>query len=86
MLNIFLYISLAVAGTFFIWKGSTLLEKASGQLALYYRLPPIVQGAVIAAVGSSFPELSTTVISTLIHKEFELGVASMWDQLFLIFW
>jgi cation:H+ antiporter len=32
---------------------------------------------MIAAVGSSFPELSSTVVATLIHGEFELGVASI---------
>jgi len=37
-------------------------------------LPAIVQGAIIAAVGSSFPELSSTVISSLVHGKFELGV------------
>ena len=72
-----LYIGLAAVGTGIIWKGSGLLETASERLAAYYRLPSIVQGAVIAAVGSSFPELSTTVISTLLHGAFDLGVASI---------
>jgi cation:H+ antiporter len=60
-----------------IWKGSELLETASENLSAYYKLPPVVQGAIVVAVGSSFPELSTTVISTLIHGEFELGVAAI---------
>ena len=67
----------ALAGTAVIWWGSGLLERASERLAAYYRLPDIVQGAIVVAVGSSFPELSTTVISTLIHGEFELGVAAI---------
>lgn len=53
-----------------------MLEKSAERLASYYQLPPIVQGAVIEAVGSSFPELSSTVIATLIHGEFELGVSA----------
>lgn len=36
-----------------------------------------MQGAVVVAIGSSFPELSNTVISTLVHGEFELGVAAI---------
>jgi cation:H+ antiporter len=40
-------------------------------------LPPLVQGAVVLAVGSSFPELSTAVLATLLHGEFELGVAAI---------
>ncbi|MGI9174002.1 MAG: sodium:calcium antiporter [Rhodothermales bacterium] len=72
-----LWLGLAAVSTAVVWKGSGILEDASEKLAAYYRLPPVVQGAVIAAVGSSFPELSTTVISTLLHGEFELGVSAI---------
>ena len=71
------YLSLAIVSTAVVWKGSEWLEGASEQLSAYYELPPLVQGAVILAVGSSFPELSTAVLSTLIHGEFELGVAAI---------
>ncbi len=54
-----------------------MLEKSAERLASYYQLPPVVQGAVIEAVGSSFPELSSTVIATLIHGQFELGVSAI---------
>jgi len=69
------YVLLALVSTAVVWFGSGILERSSERLAAYYELPPIVQGAVIAAVGSSFPELSSTVLSTLVHGEFELGVA-----------
>lgn len=70
--------ALAIAvGTAVIWKGSGLLETSAARLSVYYSLPEIVQGAVVVAIGSSFPELSTTVISTLVHGEFELGVAAI---------
>lgn len=69
------YILLALASTIVVWIGSGILEGSSEKLAVHYDLPPIIQGAVIAAVGSSFPELSSVVISTLLHGEFELGVA-----------
>lgn len=72
-----LFLGLAAVATGVVWYGSGLLERASERLATYYRLPPIVRGAVIAAIGSSFPELSTTVISTLLHGAFELGVAAI---------
>lgn len=71
------YILLVLVGTALVWKGSELLEKASERIALYYELPDVVTGAVVVAVGSSFPELSTTVISTLVHGEFELGVSAI---------
>ena len=74
MTNLIWLIFLLLASTLIVWKGSELLESASEKLAIYYELPAIVQGAIIAAVGSSFPELSSTVISTLVHGRFELGV------------
>lgn len=67
----------AVVSTVIVWKGSELLETSSEKLAVYYELPDIVKGAVVVAIGSSFPELSTTVISTLIHGEFDLGVSAI---------
>ncbi|MEZ6186927.1 MAG: sodium:calcium antiporter [Planctomycetota bacterium] len=75
--SVLLYTLVAVVGTAVIWAGSALLERSSERLSAYYELPEIVQGAVVVAVGSSFPELSTTVISTLVHGEFELGVSAI---------
>jgi cation:H+ antiporter len=76
-MDLLLYIGVIVVSTGFVWWGSFLLETASERIAAYYQLPAIVQGAVIAAVGSSFPELSSTVVATLLHGEFELGVAAI---------
>ena len=67
----------ALIATAVVWRGSGLLESSSERLSAYYELPEIVQGAVVVAVGASFPELATTVISTLVHGEFELGIAAI---------
>lgn len=76
-MQLLIYAALAVGATTITWKGSEWLETSSEQLAVYYELPPIVQGAVIAAVGSSFPELSSVVLATLVHGEFDLGVSAI---------
>jgi len=75
--SILAYALLAVVSTAVVWKGSEWLESASEKLSAYYELPPLVQGAVVLAVGSSFPELSTAVLSTFLHGDFELGVAAI---------
>jgi cation:H+ antiporter len=75
--SILIYAFLAIVSTAVVWKGSEWLESASEKLSAYYELPPLVQGAVVLAVGSSFPELSTAVLSTLLHGDFELGVAAI---------
>lgn len=54
-----------------------MLEKYAEQISSHYRLPPVIHGSIVVAIGSSFPELSSTVISTLVHGEFELGVSAI---------
>ena len=76
-MQLLLYLGYAVGGTAICWYGSGILEEASRRLAVYHQLPAVVQGAVITAVGSSFPELSSTVLATLIHGTFDLGVAAV---------
>jgi cation:H+ antiporter len=68
---------IAVVSTAVIWKGSELLETAAARLSRHYGLPVAVHGAVVIAIGSSFPELSSVVISTLVHGEFSLGVGAI---------
>ena len=75
--TVWIWFAIAAIGTAIIWKGSGLLESSSQKLSIYYRLPPVVHGAIVVAVGSSFPELSTTVLSALVHGEFQLGVAAI---------
>ncbi len=70
-------LALAVVATGVVWVGGGRLESTADGLAAHYRLPPVVQGAVVAAVGSSFPELSSVVLSTLLHGDFDLGVGAV---------
>lgn len=77
MVGIFVSTIIAVVATAVIWKGSALLERSAATLSKYYGLPVAVHGAVVVAVGSSFPELSSVVISTLLHGEFSLGVGAI---------
>ncbi len=76
-MGVLFYMVVALLSTAVIWRGSQLLESAAEKLSRHYELPEIVHGAVLMAVGSSFPELSTTVLSTLVHGAFELGVAAI---------
>lgn len=76
-MSLFLYLVLAVVATAIIWKGSSLLERSAEHLSKYYGLPVAVHGAIVVAIGSSFPELSSVVISTLVHNEFSLGVGAI---------
>ena len=68
---------LATVSVAVIWAGSVYFERAAARLSRYYGLPVAVHGAVVVAVGSSFPEISSVVISTLVHGEFSLGVGAI---------
>jgi len=70
-------VAAAAVGTALTYVASGRLERASARLGAHYGLPPVVQGAVIAAVGSSMPELASAVLATLLHGEFDLGVGSI---------
>ncbi len=75
--SIWFYVVVAAVSSLVVWKGSTILESSSKKLSAYYRLPPAVHGSIVVAIGSSFPELSSAVLSTLIHGEFELGLSAV---------
>ena len=77
MLELALLGGVAAVGTVLIWGGSVWLEGAANALARYFRMPRVVQGAVIAAIGSSFPELASVVIAVLRYGDFELGIAAI---------
>ena len=77
MSALLLWIGLAVVATAVIWKGSGLLELSAERLSKHFGLPVAVHGAVVVAIGSSFPEISSVVISTLLHDEFSLGVGAI---------
>lgn len=76
-LSLLAFLSLAIVGTAIVWLGSNRLEAASERIADFYNLPEIVKGAIITAIASSFPELSSVILATLVHGRFELGVAAI---------
>lgn len=59
-----------------LWAGSYFLEESSAKLSSHYSLPPVVQGGIVAAAGSSFPELASVVFAALAGS-FDLGVGAV---------
>ena len=64
------------AATGFIWFGSGWLEESAEHLSAHYGLPAVVQGSVVVAVGSSFPELAS-VVFTALGGTFNMGVGAI---------
>jgi cation:H+ antiporter len=76
-MSVLLATVVTLAATGVVWKGSEMLEEASYRLSDNYGLPPVIQGSVVAAIGSSFPELSVSVLSVVRHGSFDLGVGAV---------
>ena len=66
---------IAVA-TVLIWFGSGWLEESAERLSAHYGLPAVIQGSVVVAVGSSFPELASVVFAALAGA-FDMGVGAI---------
>jgi cation:H+ antiporter len=65
-----------LVATVAIWRGSGWLESSAEELSAHYGLPAVVQGSVVVAVGSSFPELAS-VVFTAIAGVFDMGVGAV---------
>ena len=70
-------IAFGVVGVIIVFFAARGLDRSTEKLAAYYGIPDAVTGAVLLAVGSSFPELTTAVIAPLLHGSFELGVSAI---------
>ncbi|MFB6104931.1 MAG: sodium:calcium antiporter [Halobacteriaceae archaeon] len=70
------HVLLVVAMSAVIWVGSGWLETSAEILSDHYGLPAVVQGSVVVAVGSSFPELASVVI-TATAGVFNMGVGAI---------
>ncbi len=69
-------LAVVVVATGVVWLASGWLERSADTLAGHYGLPPVVQGSIIVAVGSSLPELVSVVVSAL-DGAFGLGVGAV---------
>lgn len=70
------HVAVLVVTTGMIWFGSGWLESSAEHLSAYYGLPAVVQGSIVVAVGSSFPELASVVI-TATGGAFGMGVGAI---------
>jgi cation:H+ antiporter len=69
-------VAVVVLATGLIWFGSGWLESSAEELSTYYGLPALIQGSIVVAVGSSFPELASVVVTAL-GDSFGMGVGAI---------
>jgi cation:H+ antiporter len=69
-------VGVLVVATAVVWVGSGWLESSAEALSAYYGLPPVIQGSVVVAIGSSFPELASVVVAAA-GGVFDIGVGAV---------
>jgi cation:H+ antiporter len=70
------FVAVIAVTTALIWVGSGWLERSAEELSAHYGLPAVIQGSVVVAVGSSFPELASVVFAGLAGA-FDMGVGAI---------
>ncbi|WP_256403167.1 sodium:calcium antiporter [Halorubrum salinum] len=70
------HVLVVVGATVAIWVGSGWLEESAETLSGYYGLPAVVQGSVVVAIGSSFPELVSVLVTAAVGV-FDMGVGAL---------
>lgn len=76
--SLLFYPSILVIASVFVWKGGGLPESSAEALTKHCRLCPIIQGSIITAVGSSFPELSTVLLIVMLLRKSQLSRREGW--------
>jgi len=67
---------IVLVATGVVWIGSGWFERGARALSNHYGLPPVVQGSIVVAVGSSSPEVASVVVAALAGA-FDLGVGAI---------
>ncbi|MDD4049589.1 MAG: calcium/sodium antiporter [Candidatus ainarchaeum sp.] len=65
MLELFLWILVFLASLFFLIKASSYFIKSSENIGVFLKLPPIVIGVIILSIGTSLPELISSIFAIL---------------------
>ncbi|PTD93589.1 hypothetical protein C9439_05915 [archaeon SCG-AAA382B04] len=68
MFEIIFWTSAIVVGTAILVKGADMLVDSSGRAARYFGVPTIIVGLTLVALGTSLPELASSLNATLIEK------------------
>jgi Ca2+/Na+ antiporter len=71
------WIVLGIAGFGVTWKGANVVESTSQTISDHYGVSQAIQGSLIVAVATSFPELAIIVISVLLLGEFGVGAGAL---------
>lgn len=71
------WVILGFLGFGITWKTADMVGKSTKKIGDHLKVPSAIQGGIIAAVATSFPELAVTVLSILTLGEFGVGAGAI---------
>lgn len=71
------WVALGILGSIITWKSSNIVAESTSKISTRFGLSQAIQGGVIAAVATSFPELAIIVISVLVLGQFGIGAGAL---------
>jgi cation:H+ antiporter len=75
--SIILWTVLGIIGFLVTWKGANVVEESTSKLSKRFGLSQAIQGGIVAAIATSFPELAITVMSVVLLGEFGIGAGAL---------
>lgn len=74
---LFLWVIIGLIGFGVTWKGANVVEESTSKISDRLGLSQAIQGGIVAAIATSFPELAIVVISVVFLGSFGLGAGAL---------
>ena len=71
------WIVLGLIGFLLTWKGANVIESTTSKISDHFGVSQAVQGGLIVAAATSFPELAIIIISVLVLGDFGVGAGAL---------
>ncbi|WP_123623219.1 sodium:calcium antiporter [Halorubrum sp. CSM-61] len=71
------WIALGAIGFLLTWKGANVIESTTSKISDHFGVSQAIQGGLIVAAATSFPELAIIVISVVVLGDFGVGAGAL---------
>jgi len=75
--SLVVWIVLGAIGFLLTWKGANVIESTTSKISDHFGVSQAIQGGLIVAAATSFPELAIIVISVVVLGDFGVGAGAL---------
>ena len=75
--SLVVWVALGAIGFLLTWRGANVVESTTAAISDHFGVSQAIQGGLIVAAATSFPELAIIVISVLVLGEFGVGAGAL---------